>query len=175
MNVRLEQGTEYNGDIISLSLNPSSVLSKLRIRLKRKNERRREGGKRNTKGDEREIDADNILERVISRACSINRIRSTTDSRLSMWKTSNEDLNDPWRAWNRIESRLIDRQYYCSASVRVCEYACTIVFLLCVLRAANMRPLGNNSVKNGREREREEKGKRKSVDGVKGSVATFFF
>lgn len=98
MNVRLEQGTEYNGDIISLSLNPSSVLSKLRIRLKRKNERRREGGKRNTKGDEREIDADNILERVISRACSINRIRSTTDSRLSMWKTSNEDLNDPWRA-----------------------------------------------------------------------------
>ena len=54
-----------------------------------------------------------------------------------------------------------------------------------MLRAANMRPLGNNSVKNGRERkrerkrererEREEKGKRKSVDGVKGSVATFFF
>ena len=34
-----------------------------------------------------------------------------------------------------------------------------------MLRAANMRPLGNNSVKNGRERKRERKRERERERG----------
>lgn len=150
-----ERGTEYNGDIISLSLNPSSVLSKILRNTTVKEREEREEKK-----------SSDILERIsrekkTSRA-RINRIRSANNRWKACGRHRTRITNDPWRAWNRIESHLIDRRG-CATLLLFCGCASILrmyarLFLLCeYMRAC---PLGNKSTKNGRERERESESER---------------
>ena len=81
---------------------------------------------------------------------------------------------------NRIASNRSAILLFCECtSMRVCVYDCfSVVRVACGEYASSWEQLGeewSREREKEREREREEKGKRKSVDGVKGSVATFFF
>lgn len=153
-----ERGTEYNGDIISLSLNPSSVLSKILRNTTVKEREEREEKK-----------SSDILERIsrekkTSRA-RINRIRSANNRWKACGRHRTRITNDPWRAWNRIESHLIDRRG-CATLLLFCGCANILrmyarLFLLCVRRiCACVSSWEQVDEEWSRERERERKRKR---------------